>query len=100
MKKDKCNRNLIITSCIASSACFLIGLMKLIQYLLDFSIQGNTLLLCPMSGISITVFYILLFRDEISMGKSGKKSFILGFIPVLITLIFNVSVYLFLKAKI
>ena len=52
--------------------------------------------------VILMFLYVVTFKDEVDMGRmeKGLKNFIVGFIPILCTLIFNVAVYLYLVPKI
>lgn len=102
MKEDKYLRNFILVCYIVSLACIFPALFELIGYWNDQIIKKSMLTLFLVWGILWVLAYIFTFVNDVSVGriKKSPKIFIIGFVPVLITSIFNISVYFYLSPKI
>lgn len=102
MNKNKYMQKAILLSYI-SSLCFIWpNLNELIRYCNDFIIRKSSLIFGLTGSIMFTVLYIIIFNNEASIGKMKKsvKNFIIGFIPVFISLLFNIITYIYLSSKI
>ena len=78
------------------------GLIELMQYMNDTVISKRPLLLGVIGSVLLLLLYISTFIDEVKLGKMKKSAlnFIIGFIPVLSTVIFNIVIYIFLNSQI